>query len=277
MNKKIWFITGVSSGLGQAIAKAAIHNGDLVIGTFRSQTQADDFSQAGKANVLGIKMDLTRSDDIGHALQVVKDRFGKIDVLVNNAGYGLAGAIEETTLQEAREIFEVNFFAPLKVCQTFLPMFRAQKYGHIIQISSHGGFKAFAGFGLYNASKFALEGMSEALMQEVLPLGINLTIVEPGPLRTKFAGSSFKHATHTIEDYRETAGAFREKIRLTHGKQEGDPEKAAAVIIKLASAEDPPLRLVLGAIAMVSVRSKIESVSNDLKNCEEIAKQVVFS
>lgn len=221
-------------------------------------------------------MDLTRPDEIEKAFQIVKEQFGKVDVLVNNAGYGLAGAVEETTLQEARDIFDVNFFGQLKVCQTFLPMLRSQRSGHIIQISSHGGFKAFAGFGLYNASKFALEGMSEALMQEVLPLGIKLTIVEPGPFRTRFAGSSFRHARDTIEDYRDTAGAFRKKIKLVDGKQEGDPEKAAAVILRLVSEENPPLRLVLGAVAVASVRSKIESVSRDLQNWA-VAGQVLFS
>lgn len=277
MNKKVWFITGISSGLGQALANAAIQRGDFVVGTFRQQPQTDEFNRQAKSNSLAITMDLTRQGEIESAFQIMKKQFGKIDVLVNNAGYGLAGAIEETTLQEAREIFDVNFFGPLKVCQTFLPMFRAQRRGHIIQISSHGGFKAFAGFGLYNASKFALEGMSEALVQEVLPLGINLTIVEPGPFRTRFAGSSFQYAQHTIEDYRDTAGAFREKIKLVDGKQEGDPAKAASAIVKLVSAENPPLRLVLGAIAMASVRSKIESVSKDLQNCEEVARQVLFS
>ncbi|RAW01539.1 oxidoreductase [Pseudochryseolinea flava] len=277
MNKKVWFITGISSGLGQAIANAAIHTGDFVVGTFRQQTQVDEFNRLGKSNALAITMDLTRPDDIERAVQVVRDRFGKIDVLVNNAGYGLAGAIEETAIQEAREIFEVNFFGTLKVCQAFLPMFRAQRTGYIVQISSHGGIKAFAGFGLYNASKFALEGMSEALKQEIQPLGIHLTIVEPGPFRTGFAGDSFKQAMTTIDDYQGTAGVFRQKIKSVDGKQEGDPEKAADVLVKLASTPNPPLRLMLGSVAVASVRSKIESVSDDLKNCEEIAKQVVFS
>jgi NAD(P)-dependent dehydrogenase (short-subunit alcohol dehydrogenase family) len=277
MNKKIWFITGISSGLGKAIANAAIHNGDFVIGTFRQQTQTDDFNKLAKSNSLAVTMDLTRPDDIERAFQVVKERFGTIDVLVNNAGYGLAGAVEETTLQEARDIFEVNFFGTLKVCQTFLPMFREQRRGHIIQISSHGGFKAFAGFGLYNASKFALEGLSEAMMHEILPLGINLTIVEPGPFRTGFAGNSFRHASNTIKDYYETAGVFQEKIKLVHGKQEGDPEKAADVIVKLTVSENPPLRIMLGTVALASVRSKIRSVSCDLQRCEETARQVVFS
>lgn len=277
MHKKIWFITGISSGFGRAIADAALQTGHVVVGTFRQQAQTDAFNRQSKSNALALTVDVTRPGDVEHAFQVIENRFGRIDVLVNNAGYGLAGAVEETSVDEAREIFEVNFFGPLKVCQTFLPMLRRQKHGHIIQMSSHGGLKSFAGFGLYNASKFALEGMSEALMQELLPLGIYLTIVEPGPFRTNFAGSSFKNATGMIDDYRGTAGVFRDRISKVHGKQEGDPEKAAKVIVTLAENPNPPLRIMLGSTSIASVRSKLASVSTDLQASEEIAEHVSFS
>jgi short-subunit dehydrogenase len=200
-----------------------------------------------------------------------------VDVLVNNAGFGFAGAIEETSIEETREIFEANFFGTLQLTQTFLPLFRQQKSGHIIQISSHGGFKAFPGFGIYNASKFALEGFSEALAIEVAPLGIKLTIVEPGPFRTNFAGSGFKQAAEIIEDYNSTAGAFRERMKQVDGKQEGDPTKAAQAIIDIAKLDTPPLRLPLGRMAIVSLMSKLDSVQKDINNFKDIAENAVFS
>jgi short-subunit dehydrogenase len=185
MKQKIWFITGMSSGLGEALAQTVIERGDFVIGTFRSQMQADDFNTVYQSKAFAIKLDITKPNDTDQAYQLIVEKFGKIDVLVNNAGFGFAGAIEETSMEEAREVFEANFFGTLHLTQTFLPLFRQQKSGHIVQISSHGGFKAFVGFGIYNASKFALEGFSEALAQEIAPLGVKLTIVEPGPFRTR--------------------------------------------------------------------------------------------
>src|SRR5688572_10190016 len=230
MKNKIWFITGISSGLGKALAQTVIESGDFVIGTFRNRSQADSFNIQYKDKALALILDITNPNEIERAVKLVTDKFEKIDVLVNNAGYGLAGAIEETSTEETREISEANFFGALKLTQSFLPYFRNQKSGHIIQISSHGGFKAFAGFGIYNASKFALEGFSEALAQEITPLGIKLTIVEPGPFRTNFANNNFKFAEHSIDDYNSTAGMFREKIKSADGKQEGDPTKAAKAI-----------------------------------------------
>ncbi len=181
MENRIWFITGISSGLGKALAQSVIDNGDFVIGTFRNQLQADEFNNFNKERSYALTLDVTSENEINKAVEQVVEKFGKIDVLVNNAGYGLAGAVEETSIDETRDIFDANFFGALSLTQLFLPIFRQQKSGHIIQISSHGGFKAFPGFGMYNASKFALEGFSEALALEVAPLGIKLTIVEPGP------------------------------------------------------------------------------------------------
>lgn len=273
---KIWFITGISSGLGKALAQTVIGKGDFVIGTFRNQSQADNFNSLHQDKSFALTLDISKPNEIKRAVKLVTDKFGKIDVLVNNAGYGLAGAIEETSTEETREIFEANFFGTLNLTQTFLPIFRQQKSGHIIQISSHGGFKAFAGFGIYNASKFALEGFSEALAQEVAPFGIKVTIVEPGPFRTSFAGNGFKLAEHTIADYNTTAGVFREKIKGVDGKQEGDPNKAAAAIYDITKLDKAPLRLPLGKVALLSLTSKLESVKTDLDNYKDIAENVVF-
>jgi len=276
MIKKIWLITGVSSGLGKALAQTVIDNGDFVIGTFRNHSQADVFNNQYKNEALALVLDLTKSEQIDNIFQYIKEKYGRIDVLVNNAGFGLAGAIEETSTEEAREVFEANFFGTLKLTQMFLSLFREQKSGHIIQISSHGGFKAFAGFGIYNASKFAVEGFSEALAQEIAPLGIKLTIVEPGPFRTNFAGKSFRQADKIIEDYNRTAGAFRERMKQVNGKQEGNPNKAAKAIYNITELDTPPLRLPLGKIALLTITSKLESVNADLHNYRDIAESVVF-
>ncbi len=276
MTPKIWFITGISSGLGKALAQTVIDKGDFVIGTFRSQTQADAFNQLHKNQGFALSLDITKPTQIDKAFELVKEKFARIDVLVNNAGFGFAGAIEETSIAETREIFEANFFGTLQLTQTFLPLFRQQKSGHIIQISSHGGFKAFPGFGIYNASKFALEGFSEALAMEVAPLGIKVTIVEPGPFRTNFAGSSFKQANATIEDYISTAGTFRARMKQIDGKQEGDPVKAAQAIMDITKLDSPPLRLPLGKMAIISLSTKLESVQKDLNDYKEIAESVVY-
>lgn len=276
MKNKIWFITGISSGLGKALAQTVIENGDFVIGTFRNQSQADDFNNHHKDEAFALTLDITKPTEIEKAVKLVTDKFGKIDVLVNNAGFGFAGAIEETSTAETREIFEANFFGTLQLTQNFLPLLRQQKSGHIIQISSHGGFKAFVGFGIYNASKFALEGFSEALAQEIAPLGIKLTIVEPGPFRTNFAGSSFKQAEKIIEDYNPTAGAFRERMKQVDGKQEGDPMKASQAIIDITKLDSPPLRLPLGKIAIVSLTAKLDSVQKDINTYKDIAESIVY-
>lgn len=276
MTQKTWLITGISSGLGQALAQTVIERGDRVIGTFRQQAQIDAFNGLYQNKAIGIKLDLSNPIDIQHAFEFIKSKFGKLDVLVNNAGLGFAGAIEETSNKETRAVFEANFFGVLNFTQTFLPLFRQQKSGHIIQISSHGGFKAFAGFGIYNASKFALEGFSEALAQEIAPLGIKLTIVEPGPFRTNFAGTSLKLAEQTIDDYLATAGAFREKLKSVDGVQEGDPHKAATAIYNLTTLETPPLRLPLGKVAVQSLTSKLKSVQTDLDNYRDIAESAIF-
>ncbi len=273
---KIWFITGISSGLGKALAQTVIDNGDFVIGTFRHQTQVDVFNNAHKGDAFALKMDITQHEEVEKAFQIIENQYGKIDVLVNNAGFGLAGAVEETSDAETRAIFEANFFATLNITKRVLPMMRTQGKGQIIQISSHGGIKAFAGFGIYNASKFALEGFSEALAQELAPLGIHLTIVQPGPFRTGFADSSFQEAALKINDYDTTAGAFRERMKAVNGKQEGDPVKAAVAIFDLSKMEQPPLRLPLGKVPMTTIQMKLDSVKNDLENARSVAESVVF-
>ena len=273
---KIWFITGISRGLGQSLATAAMSRGHFVIGTFRQPAQVAAFNQAHAGRGYAFELDVTQSDRITQVAAAVTDRFGRVDVLVNNAGYGFAGAIEEATEAEIREVFDTNFFGALRLTQAFLPLLRGQKRGHIVQISSHGGVKAFPGFGVYNASKFALEGASEALAAEIAPLGIKLTLVEPGPFRTGFAGEAFRQAATRLSDYEATAGAFRQRMAQVDGKQEGDPDKAAEAILQITELENPPLRLPLGKIALASITAKLESVQRDLEAWQEVAAKAVY-
>lgn len=276
MEKQIWFITGISCGLGQSLAAAAMAKGYFVVGTFRKQEQVQAFNKSYEGQGQGILLDINDLEAARYAINQAHDAYGKIDVLVNNAGHGFVGAIEETTMEEVRQVFETNYFATLNLTQAVLPFMRAQGSGQIIQISSHGGVKAFGGFGIYNASKFALEGFSEALAQEVAALGIGITIVEPGPFRTAFAGNNLGLASGDLSDYQDTAGAFKAKLQGVDGKQEGDPDKAAIAIIRHVNKENPTLRLPLGKVPLVTIGAKIESLKADLEANKQVAEAVVY-
>ena len=274
---KHWFITGISSGLGKALAEAVIKSGDFVIGTFRKEEQVDAFNKTNPDEGFAIQLDISNEDAIVNAVEIIKAKFKAIDVLVNNAGVGFVGAVEESSSFEVRQVFESNFFGTLKLTQCVLPLMRKQKSGHIIQVSSHGGIKACSGLVIYNASKFALEGFSEAMAQEVAPLGIKVTIVQPGPFRTNFASSKLGEAEQEIEDYAETAGAFRTKLKSVDGKQEGDPVKASEAIINTVNSENSTLRLPLGKVALMTIGMKLDSVRADLEANREIAEGAVFN
>ncbi len=275
-SSKIWFITGISGGLGKALADAALAQGDTVVGTFRQTEQAEAFTASQPDRTLGLVLDVTNLAQIPASLQTAVARFGRIDVLVNNAGFGFVGAVEETSMAEVRTVFETNLFGALAVTQAALPILRQQRSGHILQMSSHSGFKGFAGFGIYGASKFALEGFSEALADEVKPLGIKVTIIEPGPFRTGFGGDALGKAQTVIADYDPTAGAFRQRMVNVNGQQEGDPVKAADAIVALVNSENPPLRLPLGKIATITLANKLASVQADLDAGRETAINAVF-
>jgi NAD(P)-dependent dehydrogenase (short-subunit alcohol dehydrogenase family) len=276
MEKKIWLITGISSGLGQALAQAVMATGDYVVGTFRQPEQVEQFNQQYASQGTAVLLDITDRDAVQVVVERIISEHLRIDVLVNNAGAGFVGAIEETAPEEVRSVFEANFFGALWLTQAVLPHLRRQRQGHIVQISSHGGIKAFAGFGIYNASKFALEGFSEALAQEVAPLGIVVSIIEPGPFRTNFAGSRLGEANQVIDDYEATAGAFRKKLKGVDGQQEGDPNKAADAIIDLVNSAHPPLRLPLGKTALKTIQMKIDSIAADLRTNQKVAERAVF-
>ena len=274
---KTWFITGASSGFGKELVQAVLRKGDKVAATFRKPEQAGAFTQQNGDNGLGILLDVTNEEQIKSGLQTALNKFGRIDVLVNNAGYGTIGAIEEFSLEEIRAQMETNFFGAIAITKEFLPVMRQQGGGHIVQISSQAGFRAAPGFGVYNASKFALEGFSEALAQEVASFGIKVTIVEPGPFRTEFLAGSMKAAQQKIEAYQNTpVGGMYQYVVNNNGKQEGDPVKAAQAIVDYVYSENKALRLPLGKAPVQAIRMKIAQVEADLKANEGIAVSTVF-
>ncbi len=277
MEKRTWFITGISSGLGEAIARCVIDCGDFLIGTFRKQEQVQAFNQEYSGRARAFLLDITDEEKVTETIAGIIAEFGKIDVLVNNAGMGFVGAIEESSMAEVRKVLDINFFGPLHLTQVVVPFMRKQKKGHIVQISSHGGIKAFAGFGIYNASKFALEGFSEALSLELAPLGIKVSLVQPGPFRTKFAAAGLGTAARIIDDYAATAGAFRSMLGGADGKQEGDPEQAAKAIMDLVNTENPTLRMPLGKVALTTIGMKLDSVKADLDFHKATAERSVYT
>ncbi len=274
--EKIWFITGVSGGLGRALAQEAARKGDIVIGTLRKEEPVKEFHQMAPGTTYGVLMDVNEHTQIQGVIDAALMKFGRIDVLVNNAGYGLFGAIEEVSINEAREQMETNFFGALAVTQATLPIMRKQKYGRIVQISSQAGFRSNPGLGLYNASKYALEGFSEALALETTDLGIKVIIVEPGPFRTSWAGGSSKRAGTVISDYDATAGTLIKTINGYSGNQPNDPVKGAQAIIEAVKSENPPLRLPLGKEAFEAIRRKLKQVEDNINEWEHLGIDTAF-
>jgi NAD(P)-dependent dehydrogenase (short-subunit alcohol dehydrogenase family) len=260
---KVWFITGISRGFGRELASAALKQGDLVIGTTRNG-QSDISASPDRLRVFAL--DVTHSKDVDSVVTKAWQVHGHIDVVVNNAGFGMLGAVEEVERAQAHQVFDTNFFGVLSVIQSALPHLRAQGSGHIINISSVGGIAGAPGYGLYNASKFAVEGLSEALHAELEPLGIHVTIVEPGYFRTNFlSGISLRRADRVIEAYAATSGKTREMAEDRDGRQAGDPALAARAIMAVTQVEHPPLRLILGADAVERVLAKLTQVREDLE------------
>jgi NAD(P)-dependent dehydrogenase (short-subunit alcohol dehydrogenase family) len=274
---KVWFITGASSGFGEALAKAVIERGNRVIATFRKAEQASAFSQQYNDDALGVIMDVTDEAQVKAAVQKALQKFETIDVLVNNAGYGTIGAIEEFTMEEIRAQMETNFFGAVQVTKEIIPLMRKQGSGHILQISSAAGFKATGGFGVYNASKFALEGFSEALAQEVASFNIKVVIVQPGPFRTKFAAGSVKLAGQRMDEYKQTPVAqMYHYISRIDGRQEGDPVKAANAMVNYVHQNKAALRLPMGKHSIDALKAKIASVQKDIEVNEATALDTMF-
>ena len=264
-SQRVWFITGASTGFGRILAEQVLAKGDKVVATARKPEQIADLTHNHPETALALALDVTDDNAVDAAVDAAIKRFGKIDVVVNNAGYGLAGAIEEASEDEYMPVFETTLFGLIGVTRTILPHLRKQRSGHFVNLSSVGGLIGSPGWGYYNASKFAVEGFSEALAAEVAPLGIHVTIVEPGPFRTDFLGRSGVEAHQRIADYDQTAGKTRQYFHEQAGKQAGDPAKAAAAIITAVEAENPPKHLVLGKIAYDRMTQRLEQWKQELE------------
>jgi NAD(P)-dependent dehydrogenase (short-subunit alcohol dehydrogenase family) len=275
-SSRVWLVTGASQGLGRAIVEAVLEHGDRVVAASRQPDAFEGLVQKWGNQILPLVMDVKDKHQIQEAISQVTATFGRIDVLVNNAGYGLLGAVEEVSEDEEQQMFQVNVFGLLSVTRAVLPLMRKQRSGHILNISSVGGIAAGTGSGLYGASKFAVEGLSEALAAETAPLGIKVSLVEPGQFRTNFLGDSIRVAKQKIEDYHSTSGAMQETLLQQNGQQKGDPAKAAEAIIQLVESEHPTLRLPLGRDSIVRIRKKLESVEADVRTWETLALNMEF-
>jgi NAD(P)-dependent dehydrogenase (short-subunit alcohol dehydrogenase family) len=267
-DSRTWLITGATSGFGRTITEAALQRGDAVVATSRRTDGLDDL--AGDDRALVTPLDVTDASQRQAAVAAALERFGRIDVLVNNAGRTQVGAVEETTDDELRYLFDLHFFAPAALTRLVLPTMRAQGSGAIVQMSSVGGQVTAPGFGAYCATKFALEGLSETLQAEVEPFGIRVLIVEPGAFRTGLFRPDAAYVSDEMPEYANTVGPTRDYVRDGHLEQPGDPVKAAQAIVTALDADEPPLRLVLGEDAIGNIRQHLQGVSAELDEWEAV-------
>lgn len=275
--KRNWLITGVSSGLGEALAKAVLARGEVVIGTLRQPGQMAAFEALAPGRAHALELDLRNFARVMERVTEIQQQLGGVDVLVNNAGYGLAGALEEVSEREAREQMETNFFGALAATQAVLPSMRAKGWGHVVNITSMAGFMGIPGMPIYSASKFALEGLGAALAAEAGPLGIRVTNVEPGALRTRWAsGNAIVRSERIIDDYQRTAGAVRSGLEKMDGHQDGDPAKAALAILAAVDAEKPPLHLPVHPAAFSTYKSILKTTEEQLDLWREVSENIFF-
>ncbi|MFZ6044621.1 oxidoreductase [Pseudomonas sp. CR3202] len=273
---RTWFITGASRGFGALIAAKALEAGDAVIATARKPE--DVIARLGEhPNLLAARLDVTRESEAHEAVAEGIKRFGRIDVLLNNAGYGILGAVEETSAQEVERIYATNVFGLLNVTRAVLPHMRRQRSGHVINISSLGGYQSYYGWGVYGSTKFAVEGISEALHQELAPLGIQVTVVEPGFFRTDFLDDqSLVKTALELPDYDETVGAMRRFAEGANHAQPGDPSKLAGAILALVDAPNPPQRLPLGSDAVQRIADKHRQVEGEVAQWQALSMSTDF-
>ncbi len=274
--KKVFLITGASSGFGRALAETVLQQGRRVVLTARNTDSIADLAETYPDNTLALRLDVTNASDRQALLPETLKKFGRIDVLINNAGQGSLGAIEEFSSDQIRKQFEVNSFGVIEMTRTILPAMRRQRSGHIVNITSVGGVASMGGFALYCATKFAVEGFSEGLLDEVAPLGIHVTLVEPGAFRTQFAGDANMRPAATIRDYQAVIEPVRQYLYGSSGKQPGDPYKAAQAILHIADLPNPPLRLMLGKDAYAFWEKKSESMASELSKWHELGENTAF-
>jgi NAD(P)-dependent dehydrogenase (short-subunit alcohol dehydrogenase family) len=256
-SSRVWFITGTSTGFGRLLAQELLRRGNRVIATAREISKIEDLVHQHPATARAFTLDVTNPAQIESVAQQAIAAFGHVDILVNNAGYGLNGAIEEVSEEEFEPMFQTNIYGLIRTTRAFLPHFRQRRTGQIFNLSSVSGLIGGAGWGFYNATKFAVEGFSEALAGEMKPLGVHVTVIEPGPFRTDFLGRSGKLAAKEFPEYKDTAGKARDYLKTQAGKQPGDPQKAVEAIIAVADSPAPPLHLILGKIALIRFRDKL--------------------
>ncbi|BCG60016.1 oxidoreductase [Paenibacillus sp. URB8-2] len=270
-NQKVWFITGAARGIGLEILKAVLETGDHVVATVRSSANSLADKLGNPENLQVVLLDITDEQQAVEAANQAIGKFGKIDVLVNNAGYGLLSAVEEATADEVRNNFETNVFGLLNVTRAVLPHMRHQRSGHIINISSVGGLSGYIGWGVYGSTKFAVEGLTEALALELAPLGIHATVVAPGFFRTEFLdAASLTRSGNIIPDYAETVGEMRKIATQANKKQPGDPVKLAKAIVQVANAEKPPVHLPLGNDSLQRYREKTANFEKDIEAWHDV-------
>lgn len=267
---KVWFITGCSTGFGRELARQVLDRGYKAVVASRKISDVADIVAMHPENAIAVQLDVTRKEEIRSSVDRAIDIFGTVDVLVNNAGIGYFGAIEESEEAEVRHMFEVNFFGLAALTREVLPVMRGKRSGRIINISSVGGFVGFPAVGFYNATKFAVAGYSEALAKELAPLGVQVTVVCPSGFRTDWAGRSAHDSKTVIDDYRSSAHQNQATIRDNSGKQPGDPARAAAAIIQVAENDRPPLYLFLGGGAYKGATAKIDWLHKDLETWKEV-------
>jgi NAD(P)-dependent dehydrogenase (short-subunit alcohol dehydrogenase family) len=275
-NSPVWFITGCSSGLGRALADRVLEQGHRCALTARDPTQLSEIVAAHPETSLPIALDVNKQAELDEAVAATEAAFGGIDVLVNNAGYGYLAAVEEGEESEVRAMFETNFFAVTALLRRVLPGMRARRRGHIVNISSIGGLLGNPGSGYYNASKFAIEGLTQALAKEVGPHGIRVTLIEPGPFRTDWAGRSLRMVKAPLDAYAGTFGVRRTLLLQSAGKQPGDPVRAADAIIKVVASADPPLHLLLGKSSIERMREKLDELRRSIDDWEEVTRSADF-
>ena len=270
VEKPVWLITGCSTGFGRELAKHVLERGYRTVVTARDPDKVMSLSAGGESLVL--KLDVTDQIDVDAAIKAAEHKFGRIDVLVNNAGIGYFAAVEESEENEVRKMFEINVFGLSRMIHAALPGMRKRRKGFIVNFSSIGGLRSFPSVGYYNATKFAVEGLSEALWQEVEPLGIKVMLVEPSGFRTDWAGRSANESKRQIDDYAATAGKWRSKVRAISGKQPGDPVRAAHAIVKAIESANPPHRLLLGNDAYDGAMAKLEELRKEFTAWEAVSR-----
>ncbi|MGB6117103.1 MAG: oxidoreductase [Mesorhizobium sp.] len=272
----VWLITGCSSGFGRELAERVLRSGARLVVTARDVSQVADIAAAAPDRAFALPLDVSSQSQIDAAVAAAISRFGQIDVLVNNAGYGYQAAAEEGVDAEIRRMFDTNVFGLFALTRAVLPLMRARRSGHIINISSVAGLVGSPGSGYYAASKHAVEGWSDSLRAELAPLGVRVTCVEPGPFRTDFAGRSLHQTVTRIDDYAPTAGARMASIKQTSGSQKGDPVRAANAIIELAGLSDPPRHIVFGAMGVDAVTKKAKALLSDIDTWRDVGVATDF-